>query len=191
MSNLTIQKHQLRASKYGYTQQKLDIILEAANNYLNILPAKTVLNVRKDDVALTKQNLVISKRRQTVGYSGQSDVYRWESILASAATNLLEAKNNVKLAKIKLNQLLNRPLNEDFIVQEIFLEEASLIDSPYGSYLREAKGYVDNPKSLEIYKDFLIARGYCQFSIDFLHGYLKGRLYNCTRDSVCKNSGSL
>lgn len=107
-------------------------------------------------MALTKRNLEISKLRQTVGYSGQSDVYRWESRLASSATALLEAKNNIKLAKIKLNKLLNRPLNENFIVQEVFLEEASLIDSPYGTYLRGAKEYVDNPKSLEIYKDFLI-----------------------------------
>ncbi|MGA1871852.1 MAG: ABC transporter substrate binding protein [bacterium] len=156
MSNLAIQKHQLRASEYGYAQQKLDIIMDAAFNYFNILKAKTLLKVRTEDVALTKRNLEISKLRQTVGYSGQSDVYRWESRLASATTDLLSAKNNVRLSKIKLNQLLNRPLNEDFIVQEIVLEETSLIESPYSTYLRAAKEYVDNPKSLEIYTDFLI-----------------------------------
>ena len=151
LGNMAIQKHLLRASEYGYDQLKFDVILNASIAYFNVLRAKTLRKIRKDNVNLTEQNLEISKLREAVGYSGRSDVYRWESKLATATTDLLEAKNNVKLARIQLNQLLNRPLDEDFIAQE-----AVLTDGLYVSYLGAARAYIDNPQSLKIYKGFLI-----------------------------------
>ena len=151
LGNVGIQKHVLRASEYGYEQLKLDIILDAAIAYFNVLGAKTRRNIQKDNVELTKRNLEIARQREAVGYSGRSDVYRWQSRLAEANTDLLASKNDVALAKIQLNQLLNRPMDEAFIVQD-----TSLSDSPNISYLGSARGYIDTPKSLDIYTNFLI-----------------------------------
>ena len=151
IGNVSIQKHLLRASEHSYEQLQLDVILEAAIAYFNILRAKTGRKIQKDNVDLTRRNLEISKQREAVGYSGRSDVYRWESRLATANTDLLAAKNDVELAKIQLNQLLNRPIDEAFIAQE-----TTLSDSLYLSYLGSVKAYLDTPKSLNIYTDFLV-----------------------------------
>jgi outer membrane protein TolC len=151
MGNVTVQEHLLRASKFGFDQRKLDVILDAATAYFNVLRAKTAMNIQNENVTLTRKNLEISKQREAAGYSGRSDVYRWESSLATATTGLLEAKNNFQLTKIQLNQLLNRPLDEEFTAAE-----ASLSDDRYGSYLGRARAYIDNPDSLSRYTGFLI-----------------------------------
>ena len=151
MGNVSIQKHLLRASEYGYEKLKLDVILNAAVAYFQILKATTGRRIQSDNVELTRRNLEIAKQREAVGYSGRSDVYRWESRLATANTDLLAAKNNVALAKIQLNQLLNRSIAEPFIARE-----TTLSDSLYISYLSSVGQYIDTPQSLDIYTDFLI-----------------------------------
>ncbi|MCY3872591.1 MAG: ABC transporter substrate binding protein [Gemmatimonadetes bacterium] len=151
MGNVSIQKHLLRASEYGYEKLKLDVILNGAVAYFQILKATTGRRIQSDNVELTRRNLEIAKQREAVGYSGRSDVYRWESRLATANTDLLAAKNNVALAKIQLNQLLNRSIAEPFIARE-----TTLSDSLYISYLSSVGQYIDTPQSLDIYTDFLI-----------------------------------
>lgn len=151
LGNIDIQKHSLLAAEYGYDRTQLDVMLDAARAYFTVLKAKTNMNIQKENVNLTKKNLEIAKAREASGYSGRSDVYRWESSLAAATTDLLETKNNYKLTKIQLNQIMNRPLEEDFSAQE-----TSLSDNVYGSYLVRARQYVDNPVSLERYTRFLI-----------------------------------
>ena len=151
MGNVSIQKHLLRASEYGYKKVELDVILNAAVAYFQILKATTGRRIQSDNVELTRRNLEIAKQREAVGYSGRSDVYRWESRLATANTDLLATKNNVALAKIQLNRLLNRPIAEPFIAHE-----TTLSDSLYISYLSSVEQYIDTPQSLDIYTDFLI-----------------------------------
>ena len=151
MGNVSMQKHLLRASEYGYEKLKLDVILQAAGAYFDVLRAKTRREIQQDNVALIKRNLEIARQREAIGYSGRSDVYRWESRLIAANTDLLAAKNAVELTKIQLNQLLNRPIDEAFVAQE-----TTLSDSLYIGYLGSVKEYIDTPKSLGIYTDFLI-----------------------------------
>ena len=151
MGNVSIQKYLLRASEYGYEKLKLDVILSASEAYFNVLRAKIRRKIQQDNVALIKRNLEIARQREAVGYSGRSDVYRWESQLTAANTDLLAAKNDVELTKIQLNQLLNRPIDEAFIAQE-----TTLSDSLHIGYLGIVREYIDTPKSLSIYTDFLI-----------------------------------
>ena len=151
IGNVSIQKHLLRASEYGYEKLKLDVILDAARAYFDVLRAKTRREIQQDNVALIKKNLEIARHREAIGHSGRSDVYRWESQLIAANTDLLAAKNSVELTKIQLNQLLNHPIDEAFIAQE-----TTLSDSLYIGYLGSVREYIDTPKSLRIYTDFLI-----------------------------------
>lgn len=151
LGNVSIQKYLLQASEYGYEKVKLDVILNAAVAYFQILKATTGRRIQSDNVELTRRNLEIAKQREAVGYSGRSDVYRWESRLVAANTDLLAAKNNVTSAKIQLNQLLNRPIGEHFIARE-----TTLSDSLYISYLSSVEQYIDTPQSLDIYTDFLV-----------------------------------
>lgn len=151
-ANMTAKQHLLDAARYGFKTAQLDAVLDAAVAYFSALKAKTALYIQKENVELTRKHLAISKQRQAVGYSGPSDVYRWESSLASATTDLLEAKNNYRLSKILLNQKLNRPLSQTFALKETLLSS-----DIYESYIHDkASETIDTPALLKKYTEFLI-----------------------------------
>jgi len=150
LGNIAIQKHLLTASEQGREQVKLDIMLEAGEAYFNILAAQTFVDLRKENLDRIKKNLEISKQRETVGYSSRSDVYRWESQLATETKNLIEAKNTLRLAKIQLNKILYNPLDENFNVKDAFAD-----NSQFNVY-ENFKNNVKNQRSMQVLTQFLI-----------------------------------
>jgi len=148
LGNISIQKHLLNASESAREQVKLDIMLETGEAYFEILQAQSGVQLHKDNLNRIKKNLEISKQREAVGYSTSSDVYRWESQLATETKNLIEAKNNLRLTEIQMNRILHRPLDESFTVYNISKDEKLFQD--------QFKDQVKNPKSLEILTQFLI-----------------------------------
>lgn len=151
LGNISTQKHLLRASQYDYDGLRLDVVLEAGTAYLNILGAQARRKILQDQLDLTRRNLGIAKQRAAVGYSGQSDVYRWESRFYTANTELLAAKNDVELAKMQLNVVLNRPVEEAFVAEEAGFEESGYTELRDG-----VQGYIDSPRSLRMYAGFLV-----------------------------------
>lgn len=156
IGNIGIKKHSLKASEQVYRQTELDITLSAASAYFNILRAKTLRKIEKNNLNLIKENLEIARLREVVGYSGRSDVYRWQSKLAESTTSLLSAQQEVQVAKIDLSRLLNRPQNESYSVQE-----AALSDSIFNLYgRRDIAKLIQNSQSLSAFADFLIGEAF-------------------------------
>lgn len=151
-TNLTVKKHLLRSAESKHYEVLLNTVLDAGVNYLDILRSKTNQSIRKNYLNLVKRNYEIAEFRERVGYSGAADVYRWKSELATATSDLLEAQNNVRLAKIRLNEFLLRPLNEEFIVKDVGLTEG--LFQRYGG--DEILRSVDSPKLLDLLTDFLV-----------------------------------
>jgi len=153
VGNVDIQEYLLNSANHGFQQQKLDIILNASTAYFDILLAKTVRNIQKENISITRQNLNIARQREAVGYSGRSDVYFWESQLSSDTADYLASINQHKLVKIQLNQLLNRSLGMKFRVSDI-----SLSKGIYADYLKGImQTYIKTPDDLEKFTSFLIA----------------------------------
>lgn len=156
IGNIGIKKHSLKASEQVYRQAELDITLSAVSAYFNILRAKTLRKIEKNNLNLIKENLEIARLREVVGYSGRSDVYRWQSKLAESTTSLLSAQQEVQVAKIDLSRLLNRPQNESYSVQE-----AALSDSIFNLYgRRDIAKLIQNSQSLSAFADFLIGEAF-------------------------------
>lgn len=151
-SNLKVQKHLLRSAEAKRGEVLLDTILEAGVNYLTILRSKTNERIRKNNLDLVRKNYEVAAFRQRVGYSGAADVYRWQSELATATSDLLAAQSELAQAKINLNEFLLRPLGEPYSVKDVELSEE--LFQPYGS--ETIRSSVDNPKALEQLTQFLI-----------------------------------
>jgi len=150
LGNIAIQKHLLTASEQSREQIKLDIMLEAGEAYFNILVAQTFVDLRKENLDRIKKNLEISKQREMVGYSSRSDVYRWESQLATETKNLFEAKNTLRLAKIQVNKILHNPLDENFNVKNEFAGTGQF------NINENFKNNVKNQQSMQVLTEFLI-----------------------------------
>lgn len=147
-----VNRNYLEAQKKAQETKKLDIINQATAAYFNVLKAKTIEKIRKDNLDLTKKHLSISEQREIAGYSGKSDVYRWKSSVATAAKDLFEASNSHRLQVLNLNKILDRS----------FREKTSLVDeSLEGELFRNYKSkkyyeYINNPATFRKFSDFLV-----------------------------------
>jgi outer membrane protein TolC len=89
-----------------------------------------------------------------VGYAGSAEEYRWESERASARKEVIEAEHSLEIARIALNQLLHKPLELKFTVEEISYDDPSFCTSD--PRLEDA---TDNPWDYKIFRDFLVQQG--------------------------------
>ena len=151
-TNLAVKKHLLSSAESKHNEVLLNTVLDAGVSYLDILRSKTDQRIRKNYLNLVKRNYEIAQFRERVGYSGAADVYRWKSEFATSTSDVLYAQNNVRIAKIRLNEFLLRPLDEEFVAKDIELTER--LFQRYGG--DEIRRSVDRPKSLDLLTDFLV-----------------------------------
>jgi outer membrane protein len=97
-ANLRIQKF-LQASRVAsQNQTELDVVLEASEAYFNVLLAGSVVRLQNKNVDNTRINYNLARDKESVGYSGVSEVYRWESQLALNKIDLNEAQAQLQSA---------------------------------------------------------------------------------------------
>lgn len=153
-ASVDVQRHLDEARRSGRDQVRLDVALAAALSYLDVLRAETLVRVRRNDLGLTRSNLDRARVRERIGQSGRSDVYRWESRIATSRQQVLDAQAALRLAKIELNRVLNRPLEEPFQTAETGLSDPELRVS--GDRLDP---YIENPWAFALFRDFEVAEG--------------------------------
>ena len=153
LANLVVSRHELAASEYSLDQTELDTVQTSGVAYFDILRAMTNRRIRKDYMDLVKENLRIAKKRMAVGYAGAADVYRWERELASAKNGLIEAHTTLLATKQRLNQILFRPIDEEFSVADVSLSANLFLQYPEA----DLRTYVKNPAAMKLVTDFLVA----------------------------------
>ena len=129
---------------------RLDIALDAAVAYLSVLRVKTLEQIERDNLALSRANLETAELRVSVGTATLSEVYRWETQIAGNRQAVIDATAQQKLTEIDLNRLLNRPLEEAFETVEPDLDDPVLLSSQERLY-----PYIDNPWSFEVFRQFM------------------------------------
>ncbi len=154
LADLTVQRHLHAVREAELDELNLDIALDASQVYLNLLSTKALERIEKDNLDLTRANLDLAKTREAIGTSGQAEVYRWESEVASDRKAVVEAIARRIQAEIALNRLLNRPLEEQFETTEVGFGDARLAGGP-----RRLLDYVDNPRDYGVFIRFLVADG--------------------------------
>jgi outer membrane protein TolC len=153
-ANLSIQNSLQESRKFELVQFKLDISLLAAEAFLNVLRAKTFEKIQKQNLKRTKSNLEIARVRESVGSAGPAEVYRWESELATNRNSVIQAIAQSNLARIELNRLLHRNLEEKFICIEENVYSENLMNSQ-----NTLPKYLGNPYAFGIFKDFMVKEG--------------------------------
>lgn len=150
----TIEQHRQRAREEGRNTVELDIVRDAATAYLNVLRAKSLERIQKDNLKLTRENLERAQIRVSIGAGGPEEVYRWESQIAGARRQVIEAESLFLDAVTAVNRVLNTPLSEPFAVsEEDYKDPFNFL--PNRNLLR----YMENPKDLNRLRDFLIMEG--------------------------------
>lgn len=122
-ANVSIQKSLLEGEKSGLLSQQIDLVLDVCTAYLRYLQAEANLTIQNTNVQTTLSNLNVAKTKAKIGTSSNADVYGFESQLAINKIALNDAQTGIEQARISFNQLLNRPLEEDFLLQDIQLND--------------------------------------------------------------------
>ncbi len=151
LANLAVQKMLKESEEKQLLQTQLDVVIDVTNAYMNILFAKSNLDIQQQNVERNKENYDISKAKESIGYTGASDINRWNAELANANIELNNAFAGLRQAKFQLNQLLNRPINEAVDIAEATIAESMLIFSD------ERMIFINDYGSLDKFSNFLVA----------------------------------
>jgi len=153
-ANFSIQNHLQAGREDDHRGVELDIALDAATAYLNVLRAKALARIQRGNLKLTMSNLELARLRESVGASGRSDVYRWESEAATSRKNVIDANAQAEVAKIEMNRILNRPLEEQFATEETAIDDPILLTGE-----KKIFAYFDNPRTFGVFRDFMVQEG--------------------------------
>lgn len=153
-ANLHIQQRLQLSREAEKTITLLDVVLEAATGYLNVLSVKTVERIQRDNLNLTRTNLELARVRRSIGVARPNEVLRWDSQVANDRRQVINAFAQREQAEIALNRVLHRPLEETFSTREPALNDPQLMTS-FACILP----YVDNPRYFEIFREFMVQEG--------------------------------
>lgn len=120
--------YKIRISKLDIQNQNLnqkekitDIIHKVKLAYINILQAKEILEIHESQEKAIKLHLKQAQEYLKEGLRTKIDLLEAKVRLKKVEVNIKKAKTNLKLVKSTLNLILNKPLDEDFKVEEISL----------------------------------------------------------------------
>ena len=108
-ASVYIDKLTLDSNRKAFDQQKLATIYYVASTYVNILQLKAQLAIQASNYELLRETLNVAKINYNVGAGGLQDVYRLQSNVAGALSDISNVKGEIRSQEIYLNNLLNYP----------------------------------------------------------------------------------
>jgi outer membrane protein TolC len=154
-ANIAIKKLMEQMEVFNSEKRALDIILEVAEAYTNLVFSRNYVNVANRNVNASLENLQLARSREKGGDIRVSDVKRWESELSMNRMELNDAQARHRAAMYRLNQLLGQPVETDINVpdslgaEDIVSLDVALLERLFS-----------NPYDTERYADFVIERLY-------------------------------
>lgn len=153
LANIKIKKLLNQAQKYATKQEVNTTIFSTYQLYLNILFAKSNVNIQKENLEALNKNLELAELQSDIGAKNKSDVYRWKSEVANTTQNLIEAQTALIIAKTSLNTFLNNSLGNEFEIKDINLES-----DLFGYYQNNLLvSQIKNPQAVKKISQYLYA----------------------------------
>jgi len=115
----------LKASFEDLAKAKDDLSLNIASTFLEILFSKELVKVSEEQLGITKQQLQQSQEKVNAGSLANGALMEIEAQAAREELNLIDAKNQLLLGKLRLAQMLELPFNDQFDVDIPTLPEIS------------------------------------------------------------------
>jgi len=99
---------------YSLETTKESISLTILDSYLQVLYAEEQVNNSKKQIESTSSQVDLAKERLAMQLISQADYAQIKSQLASEKLNLANAENQLAMAKVSLEQLMELPVSDDF-----------------------------------------------------------------------------
>ncbi|MEO0438606.1 MAG: TolC family protein [Pseudomonadota bacterium] len=149
VSNYRSTRYLQDAEEAGFKTTQFDVIESTSNAYLNVLIAKTELEIQRDNIRLTRANLERAQFRYRVGSANRSEVFRFETVLASDLQSVAAALAQLQQTRFALNEVLQRPISSELGIAD------TSVDSPKVFGDARLGGYLSGPNNERRFADFL------------------------------------
>lgn len=113
-ATLSRSKKDYSAAKLDLQRLKQDIVFQTITFYYNVIIAKHLLQVRKDDLKWNKRNLETVTERNKLGAVTLADVYAQQVKTGNSELALIKAKNSFETVKSNLLNYLALDVLEDY-----------------------------------------------------------------------------
>lgn len=127
-NNIKKSRLDYQAAGYDVEQQKQQVAIDVANAYLQVVMAKEQLKVAQAQRAATEAQLKRVRAQYAAGAAAENQVLDLEAQLANDDINIIAAENQLRFAKLNLQQLMNVAVDTSFEVADV---EISQIINPY------------------------------------------------------------
>lgn len=116
-------------TRFDFTQAQLDQELTVSLAYLNFLRSQEVLQALTNNRSLIEHNLELAMIRAQTGEGDTVDVIRLEDERYQATLRVIDARADLKIARVALNALFNLPGDEPVQLDSVtFAEESFLMN---------------------------------------------------------------
>ncbi|MEM9604169.1 MAG: TolC family protein [Pseudomonadota bacterium] len=106
-ASVSVAKLGVEAAELARNQNILDTVSTMASAYFGALEAQAQLESRLRDLTLNRENLALAESRVRSGSGAKSDVYRWQSLIATSESAVQQAYSANLSAQSQLSELLN------------------------------------------------------------------------------------
>lgn len=116
----TVKQNQLNllASKYNLDVLKNDISLAVAGYYLDILFNLELLDVAREQLRITKDQVVRISKMVEAGSSAKGDLLNIQAQQSAEELTVIEAENRLTISNLSLQQLIDLPVTKDFRIEK-------------------------------------------------------------------------
>lgn len=123
IAGIKIARYYEKAQEFLTEAEIQQVILNTFNDYLNVLSAKSVLAIEKENLENLEINLNNARLLVSSGALGRAELYRWESEMAVAMQNVVVASTNLTEYKTILNNRLAFTLEKEYDISDISIDD--------------------------------------------------------------------
>jgi len=96
-----------------------NVVLDTRTAYYNVLRANALVSVAQQAVTSAQQAVTTEQQQFQAGIVAQVDVLRLQAQLSQAQSDLIAAQTGLAVAKENLNNVMGRPIETPFQVQDV------------------------------------------------------------------------
>lgn len=175
-ANIGIQKSLLDAQQEDFNSTELDLIQDAANAGIDLLSLKTLMKIEQENLDVTRRNLKVAQQNFEAGQASKSDIFRFQSEIASNMQSFIEAIASYGQGMHRLNSFFNNPIETRIDILDIPLES-----SPFEGFgYSDLADMLDDPRQSIILENFLVTEAFANSP------ELKSLLYNIDATEIDK-----
>ncbi|MFT7520707.1 MAG: outer membrane protein [Kiritimatiellia bacterium] len=135
--NVNMQRDLRTSRMHELSAAEQDLTYQVIASYIGLLRRRALVDLYRADLDRVRLSLDVARERMRVGDVAESEVFRWESEIASTRANLTAAWVDVMSSTMKVNQVCGRPASELFV------------PAPTGEDLPDLTQLLTSPKKLE------------------------------------------